>query len=99
MINRLLRVTVETGLACAVAATLELVFFLALPDTNMHFIVCVRACSSFGVEQVCSRSHRALILSKGTALSPQNCLGTMADSHDSLLEYPNGVSKLAHSHQ
>ncbi|TFK91945.1 hypothetical protein K466DRAFT_659668 [Polyporus arcularius HHB13444] len=39
MINRLLRVTVETGLACAVAATLELVLFLALPDTNMHFIV------------------------------------------------------------
>ncbi|KAH9933145.1 uncharacterized protein BXZ73DRAFT_101112 [Epithele typhae] len=36
MIRRLVRLTVETGCACALAAVLELTFFLALPNTNIH---------------------------------------------------------------
>ena len=39
MIRRLIRLTVETGSACAFSATLELIFFLALPNTNAHLAV------------------------------------------------------------
>ncbi|KAI0712241.1 hypothetical protein C8Q76DRAFT_481543 [Earliella scabrosa] len=39
MINRLLRMSIETGSACALCATLELALFLGLPDTNLHFIL------------------------------------------------------------
>ncbi|KAM5543780.1 hypothetical protein V8D89_002397 [Ganoderma adspersum] len=36
IVNRLMRLTVETGLACALTALLELAFFLGLPQTNVH---------------------------------------------------------------
>ena len=36
IVNRLMRLTVETGLACALTALLELAFFLGLPNTNVH---------------------------------------------------------------
>ena len=42
MVRRLIRLTVETGCACALSAVLELAFFLGLPDTNIHLIVYVR---------------------------------------------------------
>ncbi|KAI0770377.1 hypothetical protein C8Q74DRAFT_895926 [Fomes fomentarius] len=38
MVNRLLRMTIETGSACALCATLELAFFLGMPHTHMHLI-------------------------------------------------------------
>ncbi|PIL27201.1 hypothetical protein GSI_10345 [Ganoderma sinense ZZ0214-1] len=36
IVNRLMRLTVETGLACAITASLELAFFLGLPATGLH---------------------------------------------------------------
>ena len=36
IVNSLMRLTVETGLACALTALLELAFFLGLPNTNVH---------------------------------------------------------------
>ncbi|PIL27208.1 hypothetical protein GSI_10352 [Ganoderma sinense ZZ0214-1] len=36
IVNRLMRLTVETGSACALTALLELAFFLGLPQTNVH---------------------------------------------------------------
>ncbi len=39
MVNRLIRLTVETGCACALTAVLELSFFLGMPETNIHLIV------------------------------------------------------------
>nr|VWO95456.1 Beta-glucosidase (EC [Ganoderma boninense] len=36
IVNKLMRLTVETGSACALTALLELAFFLGLPDTNVH---------------------------------------------------------------
>ena len=41
MIRRLIRLTVETGSACAITATVELIFFLILPQTNIHLGMCV----------------------------------------------------------
>ena len=36
IVNKLMRLTVETGLACALTALLELAFFLGLSQTNVH---------------------------------------------------------------
>ncbi|KAI1787200.1 hypothetical protein LXA43DRAFT_1030420 [Ganoderma leucocontextum] len=36
IVNRLMRLTVETGLACALTAILELAFFLGKPETSLH---------------------------------------------------------------
>ncbi len=36
IVNRLMKLTVETGLACAVTALLELAFFLGKPQTSLH---------------------------------------------------------------
>ena len=36
IVNRLMKLTVETGLACAVTAILELAFFLGMPATSLH---------------------------------------------------------------
>ena len=36
IVRRLIRFTLESGLACALTACLELILFLALPDTNIH---------------------------------------------------------------
>lgn len=41
MVNRLIKLTVETGCACAISAVLELGFFLGIPSTNIHLIVWV----------------------------------------------------------
>lgn len=41
MVRRLIRLTVETGCACALSAVLELAFFLGMPETNIHLIVYV----------------------------------------------------------
>ncbi|KAI0754899.1 hypothetical protein C8Q80DRAFT_396807 [Daedaleopsis nitida] len=38
MINRLLRLTIETNSACALCAILELAFFLGMRSTNLHFL-------------------------------------------------------------
>ncbi|KAI1787207.1 hypothetical protein LXA43DRAFT_1030456 [Ganoderma leucocontextum] len=38
IVNRLMRLTVETGLACALTALLELALFLGLPQTNVHIM-------------------------------------------------------------
>ena len=39
VVRRLIRLTVETGCACALSAVLELAFFLGMPETNIHLIV------------------------------------------------------------
>ena len=36
MINRLVRLTVETGMITAATASLELILFLSLPNTGIH---------------------------------------------------------------
>ena len=36
IVNRLMKLTVETGLACAVTAILELALFLGKPQTSLH---------------------------------------------------------------
>ncbi|VDC04854.1 unnamed protein product [Peniophora sp. CBMAI 1063] len=36
LINRLIRLTVETGFACVLTAITELIIFLSLPNNNMH---------------------------------------------------------------
>ncbi|KAI0033868.1 hypothetical protein K488DRAFT_84515 [Vararia minispora EC-137] len=38
LINRLIRLSVETGCLCAITASLELITFLALPKTSIHFV-------------------------------------------------------------
>ncbi|PIL27209.1 hypothetical protein GSI_10353 [Ganoderma sinense ZZ0214-1] len=38
IVNKLMRLTVETGLACALTALIELALFLGLPKTNVHII-------------------------------------------------------------
>ena len=43
MVRRLIRLTVETGSACAINAILVLVFFFALPDTDVFLGVYVVA--------------------------------------------------------
>lgn len=65
MINRLLRMTIETGSACALCATLELAFFLGMPGTHMHFILYVALSFVYPSWLTFSRVHSALILSKG----------------------------------
>ena len=51
MVRRLIRLTVETGCACALSAVLELAFFLGLPETNIHLILYV-PCPSSSLQRV-----------------------------------------------
>ena len=39
--RRLIRLTVETGLACALCAVIVLALFLGSPDTNLQVVLCV----------------------------------------------------------
>ncbi|KAI0683531.1 hypothetical protein C8Q76DRAFT_762787 [Earliella scabrosa] len=39
MVNRLIRLSIETGSACALSAILQLILFLGVPETNIHLVV------------------------------------------------------------
>ena len=54
--NRLLRLTLETGSACALCAILELILYLALPNNNAHLAVYVRARFFFSFFLIPSKS-------------------------------------------
>lgn len=75
MVNRLIKLTVETGCACAISAVLELGFFLGIPSTNIHLIVWV---SLKHLDWSCSDEAltlSALVLSKSKILTPVTDMG------------------------
>ena len=39
VVNRLIKLTVETGSACAIAALVQLGLFSGLPSTNIHLVL------------------------------------------------------------
>ncbi|PIL22607.1 hypothetical protein GSI_15297 [Ganoderma sinense ZZ0214-1] len=61
LVRRLIRLTVETGCACAISAVLELGFFLGLPDTNIHLIVALILSKVYSNTLMTSLNSRASI--------------------------------------
>ncbi|TFK91944.1 hypothetical protein K466DRAFT_582364 [Polyporus arcularius HHB13444] len=70
MVNRLIRLTVETGCACALTAVLELSFFLGMPETNIHLILTaaglsLTVCSVYSNTLMTSLNSRAKLGERG----------------------------------
>ncbi|KAI0311431.1 hypothetical protein OF83DRAFT_761819 [Amylostereum chailletii] len=59
MINRLIRLTVETGTACAFSAILELGFFLGIPQTNLHLLIALMLSKVYSNTLMTSLNSRA----------------------------------------
>ncbi len=60
MYVKVLRLIVETGLLCAVIATLDLILFLTFQDTNYHLVPAITLCKLYSnsllVVKTCSSS-------------------------------------------
>ncbi|TFK91950.1 hypothetical protein K466DRAFT_481589 [Polyporus arcularius HHB13444] len=69
MVNRLIRLTVETGCACALSAVLELAFFLGMPETNIHLILSLTVCSVYSNTLMTSLNSRAKLGGRGSEYS------------------------------
>ncbi|RPD56572.1 hypothetical protein L226DRAFT_251716 [Lentinus tigrinus ALCF2SS1-7] len=70
IVNRLIRLTVETGFACAFSAILQLAFYLWLSETNLHLVVALILSKVYSNTLMTSLNSRALkVDSKRTELS------------------------------
>ncbi|KAI0754901.1 hypothetical protein C8Q80DRAFT_1266436 [Daedaleopsis nitida] len=59
--NRLIRLTVETGCACAICAVVELGLFLGKPNTNLHFVFAMVLSKVYSNSLMTSLNSRAHI--------------------------------------
>ncbi|KAF5343942.1 hypothetical protein D9756_005762 [Leucocoprinus leucothites] len=60
LINRLIRLTIETGVVTATTASLELILFLTLPSTNsMHLVPALNLCKVYANALLASLNSRA----------------------------------------
>ncbi|KAI0313147.1 hypothetical protein OF83DRAFT_1175950 [Amylostereum chailletii] len=59
-INRLIRLSAETGTATALSALLELILFLALPETDLHLFVAMMLCKVYTNTLMASLNARAV---------------------------------------
>ncbi|KAF5355077.1 hypothetical protein D9756_005759 [Leucocoprinus leucothites] len=60
LINRLIRLTIETGLVTAMTASIELILFLTLPSTNsMHLLGALNLCKVYSNALMASLNARA----------------------------------------
>ncbi|EJF61575.1 hypothetical protein DICSQDRAFT_105720 [Dichomitus squalens LYAD-421 SS1] len=71
IVNRLIRLTVETGSACAVSAIVQLGLFLGLKQTNLHLIVALVLSKIYSNTLMTSLNSRAtkLFTPRATATS------------------------------
>ncbi|KAI0313149.1 hypothetical protein OF83DRAFT_1142702 [Amylostereum chailletii] len=58
-VNRLLRMSIETGMATFLTASLELVFFLSMKDNNFHRIISFCLCKVYSNTLMVSLNSRA----------------------------------------
>ncbi|KAI1790129.1 hypothetical protein LXA43DRAFT_891511 [Ganoderma leucocontextum] len=89
LVRRLIRLTVETGCACAISAVLELGFFLGLPETNIHLIVALILSKVYSNTLMTSLNSRANISANRphnggtmTTIGFRNVGGTLAETED-----------------
>ncbi|KAF5354792.1 hypothetical protein D9756_005764 [Leucocoprinus leucothites] len=60
LVNRLIRLTIETGVVTATTASLELILFLTLPSTNaMHLVPALQLCKVYANALMASLNSRA----------------------------------------
>ncbi|KZV61896.1 hypothetical protein PENSPDRAFT_739648 [Peniophora sp. CONT] len=58
LINRLIRLSVETGFACVITAVVEMILFLALPDNNLHLFFSFLLSKVYGVTLMVNLNSR-----------------------------------------
>ncbi|KAI0712238.1 hypothetical protein C8Q76DRAFT_651614 [Earliella scabrosa] len=99
MVNRLIRLTVETGCACAISAVLELGFFLGIPQTNIHLIVALILSKVYSNTLMTSLNSRARIGQRGTEYTTAASSmafrnnGTLADTEGGLTSVAIQISQ------
>ncbi|TBU62368.1 hypothetical protein BD310DRAFT_919268 [Dichomitus squalens] len=102
VVRRLIKLTVETGCACALSAVLELAFFLGMPETNIHLIVALILSKVYSNTLMTSLNSRANIsgnksqYSTSTTMGFRN-VGTFADADDTSRGVAISISRVTDS--
>jgi len=101
MIERLIRLTIETGVATATTAVIELIFFLSFPPSSgMHLLAALSLCKVYSNALMTSLNSRAVGASKHTSSigGTFQRSGTTSRSYSSTGKEGAGRSAVVHVH-
>ncbi|VDC05928.1 unnamed protein product [Peniophora sp. CBMAI 1063] len=80
LINKLIRLSVETGFACVITAVTEMILFLAMPDNNVHLFFSFLLSKVYGVTLMVNLNSRRTRLWNRTATDDPITMPTSAFS-------------------
>ncbi|KAI0313143.1 hypothetical protein OF83DRAFT_1175947 [Amylostereum chailletii] len=84
MINRLIRITMETGVVCALSAILELGFFLGMPHNNLHLLIALMLSKIYSNTLMTSLNSRAMSSSRRSQCTTTSSIGGSGPSTGAL---------------
>ncbi|KZV70514.1 hypothetical protein PENSPDRAFT_439198 [Peniophora sp. CONT] len=100
LINRLLRLTVETGFACVVTAVTELVIFLSFPDNNLHLFFSFLLSKVYAVTLMVNlNSRRTRLWNRSATDDPLSTMPTSAISIAGIQSRQPGHPTIVHVEQ